>query len=439
MSAGLRKRKSYFVQIPSSTIREKRLSFRARGLLTFLLDMPDGWDVKSEVLAAWGTEGRDAIRKALFELAQFGYYRLERRRLRDGRQVMGTAVSETPVESWIADHAEFSGDGNTLKPVPVIEVAEGVFKVRHKDGRLTDDGFTPKPPRPDDTASDKTEDTASDKTESGDETGAGFSGPGAGDGFSGPGGTGAGFPGAGEPGAGKPVAGEPVAGISGPLRSTETYDREVISSDSSLRSESANVADATSAPPQSADESTAETDELPLQPTLTGLPGGLSSSPKRKRRTKAEKSAEEQLLAKQADEVAKEFWPRICQRRGPYAGGYKKPVVVLKQSVILPGLRAGLTQRQVYDALLELGEHIPSHRRWQEKVSEKLGYAPPPPPSLDRGRRVRVSNLHIDSPTAVNRTIRFVPPPPSAQDMDGRVRASSIGPRDAVDRSIRFA
>lgn len=37
MSRGLRKRQTPFVQVPSTTIRDKRLSFRARGILAYPL------------------------------------------------------------------------------------------------------------------------------------------------------------------------------------------------------------------------------------------------------------------------------------------------------------------------------------------------------------------------------------------------------------------
>ena len=32
-----------FVQIPNSTVRDKNLSFRATGLLAYMLSMADGW------------------------------------------------------------------------------------------------------------------------------------------------------------------------------------------------------------------------------------------------------------------------------------------------------------------------------------------------------------------------------------------------------------
>lgn len=248
---GLRKRRTtFFVQVPRDTIRDGRLSFRARGVLTYLLDMPDGWDVKSEVIAANGKEGREAIRSALGELAACGYYRLERRRLLDGRVVMGTAISEDRVGSWEAEYAEYG-----MKGVPMVQQQDRTFKVRRSDGTLVDDGFPAEDQGPDGGPDEPAKTPAVDGTDEapqgGEPTGV------TGDGFSGPG-----FPGAGSPGAGSPDAGAPGSGFSGPLEEKETGDREGRSEKgeregegtSSLRSSE----DASATPPPAADPEPAQ-------------------------------------------------------------------------------------------------------------------------------------------------------------------------------------
>lgn len=196
---GLRKRRSgYFVQIPRETIRDRSLSWKARGLLAFLLDMPEGWDVRSPWLAEQGKEGKDAVQSGLRELRRAGYYRLERRRLLDGTITMGTAISETPVPEWAKQSAEY-GDG----PVPVFQQPDGSFRVKLKDGTFTADGFEDAEPA--EKAPDQGEPlTLTDNAGQGDRppvlTGAGFSGTGE----SRTGDTGAGFSGAGSSGTGKP-------------------------------------------------------------------------------------------------------------------------------------------------------------------------------------------------------------------------------------------
>lgn len=135
-------RRTHFVQVESKTARDTRLSFRALGVLTYCLDQSDSWNVRSEQLSRGeGREGRDAVRKALHELAAHGYYRLERRRFHDGTTGMGAAVSEYPVEQWAQDYVTF---GKKLD-IPVVEQEDGSFRVRYADGSLGTDGFAPGP------------------------------------------------------------------------------------------------------------------------------------------------------------------------------------------------------------------------------------------------------------------------------------------------------
>lgn len=89
-------RRDRWTTVARTTVNDTSLSFRARGVLVWLLDKPDGWRVRSEAIALAGTEGRDAIRAALRELEAAGY--LTRSVCRDGRgRIRSTAVvRETP-------------------------------------------------------------------------------------------------------------------------------------------------------------------------------------------------------------------------------------------------------------------------------------------------------------------------------------------------------
>lgn len=147
MTGGLRKRRTrFFVQVDRGTVRDGRLTFRDLGVLTYILDKPDGWEVRAEEITASGEnrEGREAIRTSLRNLSRYGYRRLERRRLLDGTFAMGSAFSEEPVQSW-ADQARFFGD----KAVPLVQQDDGTFLVRYPDGALLPDDFPP-PERIDD-------------------------------------------------------------------------------------------------------------------------------------------------------------------------------------------------------------------------------------------------------------------------------------------------
>lgn len=70
-------------------LRNRGLSLKAKGLLSQMLSLPEGWDHSLEGLSRINREGVDAIRTGIRELEEHGY--LERRRLRDGSgRLVGT-------------------------------------------------------------------------------------------------------------------------------------------------------------------------------------------------------------------------------------------------------------------------------------------------------------------------------------------------------------
>ncbi|MGA5819479.1 hypothetical protein ACPC54_16685 [Kitasatospora sp. NPDC094028] len=85
-----------FTVLPNCMLQFRRLSYTARGLLADLLSRPDGWREDGRHMADTSPQGRGAIRKALNELTEAGYYRVEKIRLPDGRIVTETHVYDTP-------------------------------------------------------------------------------------------------------------------------------------------------------------------------------------------------------------------------------------------------------------------------------------------------------------------------------------------------------
>ncbi|WP_369182793.1 hypothetical protein [Streptomyces sp. Y1] len=83
-------------------LQYRQLSYTARGLLADLLSRPDGWREDGRHMADSSPQGRGAIRKALRELTDAGFYRVEKIRLPDGTIRTETHVYDTP---WFAPAA----------------------------------------------------------------------------------------------------------------------------------------------------------------------------------------------------------------------------------------------------------------------------------------------------------------------------------------------
>lgn len=82
----------YYTQIPNEWVRDSRLSFKARGLLTLVMSHSRGWSLSINSLAVQNQEGKDAIRSAIYELEKFGY--LTRSQVNEGGR-FGEAVWTT--------------------------------------------------------------------------------------------------------------------------------------------------------------------------------------------------------------------------------------------------------------------------------------------------------------------------------------------------------
>ena len=89
-----------FTTISNFHLRDINLSLKAKGLLTQMLSLPDGWDYTLAGLAKINKEGVDSITSAIKELEKYGY--VTRKRVRDEKgRVRGTdyTVYEQPVKT----------------------------------------------------------------------------------------------------------------------------------------------------------------------------------------------------------------------------------------------------------------------------------------------------------------------------------------------------
>ena len=86
-----------FTVIDNACLRDCTLSFKATGLLAYLLSMPDEWTPRRDQLSEVKTDGVASIRAALKELTDAGYLVRKVERLPDGRTVTISEIHERPV------------------------------------------------------------------------------------------------------------------------------------------------------------------------------------------------------------------------------------------------------------------------------------------------------------------------------------------------------
>ena len=73
-------------------LRDRNLSLKAKGVMSFMLSLPDTWDFSMEGLAICSKDGVDSVRSALKELEDSGY--LVRSRARDEKGKVGKAIDD---------------------------------------------------------------------------------------------------------------------------------------------------------------------------------------------------------------------------------------------------------------------------------------------------------------------------------------------------------
>ncbi len=113
-----------FTVISNAVIRDECLSYRARGVLIYLLSQPTDWETSSARLAIAAGEGRDAIRTALRELIAVGYVTRKKEQTAAGYWVTTYLVTDTP---WRLTEADLEHLREQV-PEPVDKPVETVDK-----------------------------------------------------------------------------------------------------------------------------------------------------------------------------------------------------------------------------------------------------------------------------------------------------------------------
>ena len=124
--------------IPTDSLRHATMSFRARGVLAFLLTYDNDTLISTADLPNYGTEGRDAVRAALAELRVHGYVSQHREAYTDqkGRQLWMTVteISDVPATDSQAPETDSQAPEHGSNSRGVASRDTPVIATRSEDG-----------------------------------------------------------------------------------------------------------------------------------------------------------------------------------------------------------------------------------------------------------------------------------------------------------------
>ena len=111
-----------FTIMSNRHLQDRRLSLKAKGLLSYMLSLPDDWDYSVRGLAVCCKEGADAIRHAIHELEANGY--LRRTTDRSSGKISGQIydIFEEPIDTENEEAAEEPALDSPVLEEPTLDV-----------------------------------------------------------------------------------------------------------------------------------------------------------------------------------------------------------------------------------------------------------------------------------------------------------------------------
>lgn len=95
-----------FTIMSNSHFKEKKMSLKAKGLLSLMLSLPDDWQYNLKGLVTLSKDGKDSVMAGLAELEEFGYLRRERTKDDSGKfsgiiyHIYETPQKENPISDF---------------------------------------------------------------------------------------------------------------------------------------------------------------------------------------------------------------------------------------------------------------------------------------------------------------------------------------------------
>ena len=101
------KRDCNFTMISNVGLKDNRLSFKAKGLLSYMLSLPDDWVFYESEIVNHATDGKQSVRSGMKELEKFGYLVREQQRSSSGKFAK---------IDWVVSDEPINVDATTSKP-----------------------------------------------------------------------------------------------------------------------------------------------------------------------------------------------------------------------------------------------------------------------------------------------------------------------------------
>ncbi|GAE32862.1 hypothetical protein [Halalkalibacter hemicellulosilyticus] len=150
-----KKQENPFVQVDKYCINDSSISWKAKGILIYILSKTDNWQIRFNDLVKKGKEGRDAVQSGMEELMKAGYVYYYQEREGNGK-----------FKDWVYEVYERPEyNPNLLKGKNVIKLREDKRK-KKETKNLDNKGISPKPENPDTDISPKSDFPKSEKPKS---------------------------------------------------------------------------------------------------------------------------------------------------------------------------------------------------------------------------------------------------------------------------------
>ena len=111
------RQKSNFTIINNTSLKDKRLSLKAKGLIAYMLSLPDDWVFYETELVNHSTDGKHSVNSALKELQDAGYLIKKQSRSEDGKfSNIDWELFDEPQNADLATFAPLPEKPSTDKP-----------------------------------------------------------------------------------------------------------------------------------------------------------------------------------------------------------------------------------------------------------------------------------------------------------------------------------